>query len=465
MQLALDRARMTRGKDRIALDRASVRTIDRDGHLRVSTSVVTEAQVDSYLGKEIVDYEKLGLDPNKVYEVFRPPEEIEKAAPSLQGKPVVIVHKPQVAEAHDKLITVGRVMNPEWKDPKLYAEIVVWDADAIKDIQTDKQSDISLGYWYEPVLESGAFAGKPYTIVMKNIAYNHLALVDEGRVKSAFVGDSNFHFINKEPDMKTVLSRKAVLAKGALAVYLRPKMAADAKLDFNAILKGVTAKNFGAQKSVISSRIEKAVAGKLAQDADISDVIELLDAMEGVDAGPDDKVKPVVDEDMTEAEDEGPDMEGLKAYLKDKLSPEDHAKACEMMGGAATDEEPDVKKPEPPKKAEAEKDMVSKPAMDAAIAAAVKAEQTRQTALREAEEAVRPYIGAVQGQDAASVYRMALDHAKVTHTGVTELPALKAMVKMIPLPGAKPQLKQAFDAAAAGSFATKYPEIAAVRVI
>lgn len=261
---------------------------------------------------------------------------------------------------------------------------------------------------------------------------------------------------------KTVLSRKAVLAKGALAVYLKPKMATDAKIDFNAVLKGVTAKNFGAQKAAIAEKLKTALSGKLAADADITDIVDLLDALEKTEAGPDDKMNPVVDEEMTDMNgDEEPDMEAVKAWAKEKLSPEDHAKLCEMLGEkAAMDEPVDAgKNPMMPKKPDEEK--VTKAAMDQAIAAAVKMANDNAAALRAAENDVRPYIGEVTGKaNAADVYRMALDHFKVDHKTVTELPALKVMVSMLPKPGAKQNHtpRQAADAATVDARGKLFPD-------
>jgi hypothetical protein len=96
--------------------------------------------------------------------------------------------------------------------------------------------------------------------------------------------------------------------------------------------------------------------------------------------------------------------------------------------------------------------MVTKAAMDAAIATAVglatkraaqEAESStiaRLRAIAEAEKAVRPYIGeiAVAQDSAAAVYRLALDAAGVDLTGVPEA-AFPAMVKLLPKPDDQPK--------------------------
>lgn len=77
------------------------------------------------------------------------------------------------------------------------------------------------------------------------------------------------------------LSRKAQLLRGALRVYIAPKLAQDAKLDLTPIVLGVTAKNFGTSKLTIADRLKKATVNKLAKDANLEDVHGLLDRLDG----------------------------------------------------------------------------------------------------------------------------------------------------------------------------------------
>ncbi len=55
------------GKDEcLAFDRASVRTTDVDGHLHVSESNISMATVNPYIGREIPDWQELGLDRRRL---------------------------------------------------------------------------------------------------------------------------------------------------------------------------------------------------------------------------------------------------------------------------------------------------------------------------------------------------------------------------------------------------------------
>ena len=81
----------------------------------------------------------------------------------------------------------------------------------------------------------------------------------------------------------TTLSRSARVASiSTLDVYLKPKLAKDAKIDLASILAGKTGKDSAKNKPLIKLGLDKAVAGKLAKDADISDVIEMLDHLDDV---------------------------------------------------------------------------------------------------------------------------------------------------------------------------------------
>jgi hypothetical protein len=88
-------SRLMHASFRIAFDRASVRTKSQDGHLHVASSAVSSAQVNDYLGSEIPHYREFGLRPDRVYALLRDPFSLEKAVPSLHGKPLVIRRREQ----------------------------------------------------------------------------------------------------------------------------------------------------------------------------------------------------------------------------------------------------------------------------------------------------------------------------------------------------------------------------------
>ena len=491
--------------DRLAFDRGSVRSIDQDGRLRVEWANISKANVCPYLGSEIPDAEALGLDPKQIYKLLRDPDELAKAAPSFNNIPLLSEHVPVSADDHRPGLVVGATgSDAEFVAPYLRNSLVVWAADAIKGIENDEQRELSCAYRYVADMTPGTYRGESYSGVMRQIRGNHVALVQKGRAGSdVVVGDSQ----PKEIDMKKqALSRKATLAKGALMVFLKPRMAADAKLNLDPVLAGVTNATWAKAKASLIDAIKP----KLAKDASIEDVIALLDSLDGEqpsDLGADEPAAELdanldnggnSKEDMPDAVDADPVAEIL-AMLKGKLSDEDHAAVGEKIRGLVKPAEDDFpedlkkgkedKKDDEPKAADepppfegkpkaADKDddkdeKVNKAAMDAAIKLAVDAaskaaeEKTiaRMRGVQAAEEAVKPFVGklTLAADSAEGVYKAALEVMGVKTEGI-HASAYKAILEAQPKPGAaKPRI--ASDSARPQGFADRFPSAAALRKV
>lgn len=167
--------------DRSPVD--SVRTIDDNGYLHVGISNITKEQVAPYLGSEIPGFEKLGLKPDEIYNVYRPASELSKPATveSLNGIPVLLKHAEDSAEAPASNRVGSTGTDAKWEPPYLTNSLHIQDADAIRRINDGTMREISMGYFYTPVLRHGEFEGEPYDVVMTDISCNHVALVEEGR--------------------------------------------------------------------------------------------------------------------------------------------------------------------------------------------------------------------------------------------------------------------------------------------
>jgi uncharacterized protein len=460
--------------EKLALDRSSVRTYDQDGRLRVSVANLSKSNVCPYLGSEIPDNEALGLDPKKVYQLLRDPEELAKAVPTFNGVPLLNTHVPSTAWDHPAGKVVGATgTDAVFEAPYLKNSLIVWTADAIQGIESGEQQELSCGYRYRAEMTPGSHEGVNFDGRMVEILGNHVALVAAGRAGSdVIVGDSQ---IEKETGMTKVkaLSRRAAMARGALMVALKPTMLAkDAKLDYGAMLQGVTVANWKESKA----KIIAAIKPKIAADADVQELVNLLDMLDGETDGADDEppavAAPAVDADP---------LEEVLAMLKGKVSDEELAAIGEKLKALkpapAVDADPAAKKPDADPADN--KDMVSKSAMDAALkaasdkaskdikAAADSAEKNtmaRLRSIREAEDATTPYVGRLTGafDSAEAVYRSALDSMGVKHDGIHES-ALRAVLEAHPKPG-ETRRQMAQDARPEG-FATRFPALAAVRVI
>lgn len=475
-----------------AFDRGSVRRYGRDGYLHVETAHISKSTVNPYRGKEIPNWEALGLDPNKIYRLYRPVEELEKAASTFNGLPILDRHVPVTSDRIDQSLIIGATGNDAAVvDGYLDNSLSFWPQAAIDDIEAEVRKELSSAYRYQADMTPGrAPNGENYDGVMRDLVGNHVALVKQGRVgDDVVVGDSMENLLMTKTSK---LSATAILTMGALATALAPIMAMDAKLDLGPVVSGLTRKNFKAEKPKVIERLKSALEGKLAQDADLDDVVQLLDRLEAkapdaVDEMEANSALPVTlppDDDDSALDASGP-VDKIKAYLES--CGVDRAvidKIDEIAGAAAaTDEKIDGDPDAPDKKPPGAKDgkmakdaddkdkkddeKVDKPAMDAAIDAAVKNERKRQGLIRAAENDVRPYVGSLTMafDSADQVYHHALKSLGVEVPETVTGEALKVILKQCPVPGAKPARPQvAMDGKITSDFAARFPDAGRISI-
>lgn len=451
--------------DRIlALDRASVRTKDQDGRLNVETSHIAKACVSPYRGEEIPHWDDLGLDPHRVYQLLRDPDELAQSVPTWNNKPLLIVHRAQTADDHDKTITVGTIgSNAVWNAPYIDNCLSVWTKDGVDAVESKDQQELSPSYYYKADMTPGNFHGVRYDGVMRDIVCNHVALVPAGRQGPEVAVFDSAEGIKP---MNTVnLSRKAIEVRGAIFAYLAPKLAADAKIDLSKPLLGMDRKNYADKKPAILAALKGAVSGKLAADATIDDLNLLLDKLD--DAG----LADPEDDTMVPAKEDTPTgdidaTEAAKAFLKGKLDPEDYAQFEKLL----TSEPAPAPVPAPADPAEDENDEepITQAAMDAAMKAAEKTAEDRtmrrMNAIQDALREVRPWVGelAMSFDSAAGVRRHVLKMLGVDGAADIHESALATLISAQPKPGARPTPTPAMDEAAAKSYAERFPNAARI---
>lgn len=185
---------MPMNSEKLAFDRASVRTVDKSGFLHVGLSPFTKEQVVEYWGREIPGWEGLGLEPEKTYKLYRPAEELSKpeTIQSINGIPVQFRHHDDMADAPAKATRVGSTGDQGvWKAPYLMNSLHIFDDFAKKAIEDESMRELSLSYWYTPDMTSGEWNGESYDGIMRGIRANHVALVEEGRAgHDVLVSDS-----------------------------------------------------------------------------------------------------------------------------------------------------------------------------------------------------------------------------------------------------------------------------------
>ena len=173
--------------------KASVRSFDENGFMRVKASHITKAVVNPYYGREIPGWREAGLDPDAVYYGLRDPEELKASLETWAGLPLHIEHHIDSADEPAKLTRVGAVGAAVWNAPYVDAPLTVWDQAAIDAIKNGSFRELSCAYRYDPDFTPGVYEGIPYDFVMRDIRGNHVALVEEGRAgPDVVVADAAF---------------------------------------------------------------------------------------------------------------------------------------------------------------------------------------------------------------------------------------------------------------------------------
>jgi hypothetical protein len=491
--MAMDRA-MQRSDSRfqIAMDRDSVREKTIDGRLIVKRTHISKANVCPYKGEEIPGWQDLGLDPQRIYNLLRDPDELAKAAPTLNGVQLLIKHVPVSADDHQPDLTVGSLgTDAEFDGEYLDNSLFVNAQAAIDAIESGRQRELSAGYHYKPDMTPGNFRGSAYDGVMRDIVFNHVALVEDGRAgPDVVVGDEAL----KESKMKS--TKFAIAVMNTARATISPLLAMDARITLPSAYHGLTAKNFTEKKASLLADTRSMLDGKLrkgiALDASMADLSKAIDAFGGIEEAVDaeaeevegaGEVKPLDQPEQKLEKKEVPksdpskpafDVEPFRDFLRGKGMGEDDIAQAESHFPATwrdiatnekkTDTTLDADKMEDKKamKDIDDKNLVSKPAMDAAIQSAVAEVKKTQHAIRVAISEVQPWVGdlpqTMAFDSAADVYRHALVMRNVDGAKTMHPDALQAVLKTLPRNGARQSDHQAAPALAmdAVSKAIKY---------
>lgn len=378
----------------MAFDRQSARSIDADGRLHVSKTNISKANVCPYFGREIPNWQELGLDGDKVYRLYRDPEELAKGASTFNNLPILNKHIRVTVEEPKQENVVGSIgSDVSFSAPYLQASLSFWVASAIAGIESEQQCELSPAYYYRADMTPGVSPdGEAFDGSMRDIVGNHLAVIETGRTgPDVYVADSDPFVKNTIKPKETPAMKMTKLGK-ALFVSLRglsPKIAQDSALP--ALVGEAEKKTF---------KKAAALKGLLAMDSEIDaeKADEIIDAVIGVEESPE-----AVELDRELGQDE-PDLMG---FLAGKLSPED-LEAVKGMMNPAKDAEPGMN-PE---------------AVEEKVTAAMDSMRVEFRQLEQAKVDVRAVVGDVIGMDSAEeVYRFALgkmghDHKDMPAAGL-----------------------------------------------
>lgn len=314
--------------------RQSARSIDSNGFMRVANCPLTKEQVAPYLGREIPNFRSLGLEPDRIYQVYRPASELSKPSTinSVKGIPLLLDHAPVSPDDLREDQLVGSLGDAaKWDGTYLRCNLNILAKKAQDHIKDHSMRELSLSYAYTPVIKAGSFKGKHYDIVMKDIKANHLALVEAGRAGSDVrVCDSLPMELKQMEENTNVLE---VLNKLLDEVQKQNQSNAAAVGDSDP-----TEEDTSTEEAIFKDDDEAAEDEEIAEDEDEAAV----DSDEEVAEDDDEEV--AEDEDCKDgkecAEDEDPDE---KAEDEDELAEdEDDEKYANILKGLGLDPSEDM---------------------------------------------------------------------------------------------------------------------------
>lgn len=187
--------------------------IDNNGFMYVKKSPILKSGILEYYGEELgdeVDGEK--IQPDKLYKVYIPIEEIEKAKDTFKLKPIQEEHEWLGLDGENaKGLQEGTTgENVYIEDGYLMIDLQFNNLDTIRKIKNDDKKELSASY--ENKLTK-APPGAGYDFIASDILANHVALVEKGRCGSDVrVYNNNLSIKNKNnmPDYKLILDDKEV---------------------------------------------------------------------------------------------------------------------------------------------------------------------------------------------------------------------------------------------------------------
>lgn len=383
-----------------AADALSARSYDADRRLHVEVCNISKATVNPYYGREIPNGSALGLDPERIYMLYRDPEELRKAAPTFARLQLMDDHIAVDADNPKLERTAGTVgSDVRFEHPYLKTSLAVWTRPAIDRILARKAAQLSCSYRYRADMSPGVSPeGVAFDGIMRDIIGNHVALVKEGRAgPDVYVNDA--------------------LPIGLQSMLKFPKLVSV----IAAVIPGITE----AQKLALDTAFDKKARDEDPEEA--NDAREC--ALDEREAAMDEADK---DEKTEKARGDRKAARDARKGARDKKAAD--RKAADARRGK--DSDPVLEKEELKLKGGAE-DIAA--AVDAALKAggyvsrdeaarlANDAVEAR-SALTDAHKAVAPLVGTITTamDSAEAVYRFALDKVNAAHKGVhaSALPAL-----------------------------------------
>ena len=181
------------------------RKYDENGFWEVERNPISRVGVFFYSGRCISN----DLDPNQLYPVFRPPEELNdpecidsfKLLPWTDDHPQRLLGDGEPAEEHGIEGVIGEKVFFDPAEGMLKANIKVFSQRHADLINSGKR-ELSAGYHCKYEYSPGEWNGKPYQFIQRQIRGNHLASVDSGRMGPEVAVMDGFRFTIDSSEFK-----------------------------------------------------------------------------------------------------------------------------------------------------------------------------------------------------------------------------------------------------------------------
>lgn len=173
-----------------AADSVSARDYDLNGWAEISGNPLSKVGVFPYLGKSI----DASLEPEKIYMVYRPEEELSNVdtIESFKLIPWVDEHPSQLlgpqeagripAERKGVHGVIGEDVFYDDQSKMLRGNLKIFSDDLSGLIDSGEKKELSVGYGCIYEVTSGVWNGNRYDAIQRRIRGNHLASVKEGRM-------------------------------------------------------------------------------------------------------------------------------------------------------------------------------------------------------------------------------------------------------------------------------------------
>ena len=223
-------------KDKFKTTAQDKKEEDVNGFWLIPDNPMTKIGVFPYLGRQI----SAELEPDRIYQVLRPKEELTRpeTLESLKLIPLINDHTMIGTQAGMKPAEEVGVEGTTGTNVKVSGRLLTNDlkcyTENIKELISSGKKDLSMGYRCRYELTSGEFEGVHYDAIQRDIIFNHIALVDEGRMGSDVRVMDSFTFDsirdltkNKENNMadeekKTQDEDKREIIREVMAIAAKP---------------------------------------------------------------------------------------------------------------------------------------------------------------------------------------------------------------------------------------------------